>query len=88
LSRVAAHRHKPEFGGCYFHCRFIENGRSISVDELIKEIQKYTSYMKASGGGVTVSGGEPLYQPRFVAELFKRCKALTRIQSLNRVKFG
>ncbi len=32
--------------------------------------------MQASGGGVTVSGGEPLYQPHFVAEIFKRCKAL------------
>uniref|UniRef100_A0A832H6U9 Pyruvate formate-lyase-activating enzyme n=1 Tax=Oscillatoriales cyanobacterium SpSt-402 TaxID=2282168 RepID=A0A832H6U9_9CYAN len=57
-------------------CRFIENGKKVTVDELIQEIQKYTSYMKASGGGITVSGGEPLYQPHFVAEIFKRCKAL------------
>lgn len=57
-------------------CRYTENGKQVSVDELIDEIQKYTSYMKTSGGGVTVSGGEALYQPRFVAELFKRCKAL------------
>lgn len=57
-------------------CRYIENGKKVSVDELIEEIQKYTSYMKATGGGVTVSGGEPLYQPHFVAEIFRRCKAL------------
>lgn len=57
-------------------CRFVENGKKVSVDELIEEIQKYTSYMHASGGGVTVSGGEPLYQPHFVAEIFRRCKAL------------
>ncbi|WP_088893345.1 pyruvate formate-lyase-activating protein [Leptolyngbya ohadii] len=57
-------------------CRYMENGRKISVDELIPEIQKYASYMNASGGGLTVSGGEPLYQPHFVAELFKRCRAL------------
>lgn len=57
-------------------CRLMENGRKVSVDELIPEIQKYASYMNASGGGLTVSGGEPLYQPHFVAELFKRCRAL------------
>lgn len=54
----------------------MENGRKVSVDELMEEIQKYISYMQASGGGVTVSGGEPLYQPHFVAEIFKRCNAL------------
>lgn len=57
-------------------CRYMDNGKKVTVDELIAEIQKYTSYMNASGGGVTVSGGEPLYQPHFVAELFRRCKAL------------
>jgi pyruvate formate lyase activating enzyme len=57
-------------------CRHIENGKQTSVDELIAEIQKYTSYMKASGGGVTISGGEPLFQPDFVKEIFKRCKEL------------
>ncbi len=56
-------------------CRYIENGKRISVDDLMEEVQKYTAYMNASGGGVTVSGGEPLYQPHFVAEIFKRCKA-------------
>ncbi|WNZ26974.1 pyruvate formate lyase-activating protein [Leptolyngbya sp. NK1-12] len=57
-------------------CRYMENGRKVSVDELIEEIQKYSTYMKASGGGVTVSGGEPLYQPHFVAEIFRRCHGL------------
>jgi len=58
-------------------CRYIENGKKVSVDTLMQEIQKYTSYMNASGGGVTVSGGEPLYQPHFVTEIFRRCKALS-----------
>lgn len=57
-------------------CRHLENGKKVTVDELMEEIQKYTSYMKASRGGVTVSGGEPLYQPHFVTEIFRRCKAL------------
>ncbi|WP_211293126.1 pyruvate formate-lyase-activating protein [Brunnivagina elsteri] len=57
-------------------CRYLEHGKQVTVDELIAEIQKYTSYMKASGGGVTISGGEPLYQPEFVREIFRRCKSL------------
>jgi len=57
-------------------CRSIDNGKLTTVDELIAEIKKYRTYMNASGGGVTVSGGEPLFQPQFVAELFRRCKAL------------
>jgi len=57
-------------------CRYSENGKRVSVDQLMEEIQKYTSYMRASGGGVTVSGGEPLSQHQFVAEIFQRCHAL------------
>lgn len=57
-------------------CRYLENGKQVSVDELITDIQKYTSYMNASGGGVTVSGGEPLFQSQFVTEIFRRCHAL------------
>ena len=57
-------------------CRYLEHGKQVTVDELIVEIQKYTSYMKASGGGVTISGGEPLFQPEFVREIFRRCKEL------------
>lgn len=61
---------------CNPDCRHLEDGHPVSVDELINEIQKYTPYMKASGGGVTVCEGEPLFQPQFVREIFKQCKAL------------
>ncbi|MCT7957095.1 pyruvate formate-lyase-activating protein [Laspinema palackyanum] len=57
-------------------CRHIEEGKVVSVDELIEEVQKYRSYMRFSGGGVTVTGGEPLMQPEFVREIFRRCKEL------------
>lgn len=57
-------------------CRHLADGKLVSVDALIDEIQQYRPYMQASGGGVTVSGGEPLFQPEFVREIFKRCQEL------------
>lgn len=49
-------------------------GQSLSVEECMKEILRDRGYYERSGGGVTVSGGEPLLQSDFVAELFKACK--------------
>ncbi|HEY9880865.1 MAG TPA: pyruvate formate-lyase-activating protein [Leptolyngbyaceae cyanobacterium] len=57
-------------------CRHEEDGKEVTVDELIAEVQKYRDYMKLSGGGVTVTGGEPLQQPQFVREIFRRCRQL------------
>ncbi len=52
--------------------RFI--GREMSVDDVFKEIARDADYYQDSGGGVTVSGGELLYQPEFTAALLKRCR--------------
>ncbi|MDJ0742139.1 MAG: pyruvate formate-lyase-activating protein [Xenococcaceae cyanobacterium MO_167.B27] len=57
-------------------CRYPNGGKEVTVDELIEDIQKYHSYMKFSGGGVTITGGEPLMQPEFVLEIFRRCQEL------------
>jgi len=46
-------------------CRTPNKGKEVTVDELIADIQKYYSYMDFSGGGVTITGGEPLMQPEF-----------------------
>ncbi len=70
--------------GCPLRClychnpdsRCIEDGEAISVDELMVEIEKYRSYFQFSGGGVTVTGGEPLMQPEFVKEIFQRCRQI------------
>lgn len=48
----------------------------MSVKSLMEDIKKYLPYMKHSGGGVTVSGGEPLLQLDFLLALFKECKKL------------
>ncbi|NMA82401.1 MAG: pyruvate formate lyase-activating protein [Epulopiscium sp.] len=68
--------------GCPLRCQYCHNpdswkpsdGQEITVDELMKEIIKYKSYINFSGGGITASGGEPLMQPVFIKELFRRCQ--------------
>lgn len=67
--------------GCQFRCQYCHNpdtwklkyGKRMSVDEVIDEIRPYAGFLKIAGG-VTVSGGEPLVQPLFVGEIFRRIK--------------
>ena len=49
-------------------------GKSITTDEAYAEIQRDKVFYEASGGGVTVSGGEPLFQPEFTTELLRKCR--------------
>jgi len=49
-------------------------GRETTVDGLMKEIARDTSFFDQSGGGVTFSGGEPLVQSGFLLELLSRCR--------------
>jgi pyruvate formate lyase activating enzyme len=49
-------------------------GREVSVEEVLLEIKRDMEYYRNSGGGVTVSGGEPLFQPEFTAALLKLCR--------------
>ena len=51
-------------------------GRKMTVDEVMREIERDLPFYDESGGGVTFSGGEPLAQRAFLSELLKRCKAL------------
>ena len=41
---------------------------------MLNEAKKYKTYFDLSGGGITVSGGDPLFQLDFVNELFKQAK--------------
>lgn len=62
---------------CYDECpsdAIKQWGKAMSVEECMKEIMRDVGYYERSGGGVTVSGGEPLIQADFVAELFQACK--------------
>lgn len=73
--------------GCPLRCMYCHNpdtwlvkdphdperhlGTPYTVDELVSKILRYKTYF-ANGGGVTVSGGEPLVQAEFVTELFSK----------------
>ena len=50
-------------------------GQSLSVDEVMAEIEKDRVFHDESGGGVTFSGGEPLARPRFLETLLDTCRA-------------
>ncbi len=63
--------------GCPFRCLFCHNpdtwqvlsSHRQSVDTVLADILKYRDFFRFSGGGVTLSGGEPLMQPEFVRAL-------------------
>lgn len=50
-------------------------GRRITADEVIRKVVEDEVFYKKSGGGITLSGGEPLFQPEFSLELLRRAKA-------------
>ncbi len=49
-------------------------GKSMSVDEVMAEVMRDESLYRESGGGITLSGGEPLYQGEFSVSLLKSAK--------------
>ncbi|MCD6428616.1 MAG: glycyl-radical enzyme activating protein [Desulfurococcales archaeon] len=64
-------------GTCAEHCptsAITVIGREVTVDELMQEIEKDELLYDYSEGGVTFSGGEPLYQHSFLKEVLKECK--------------
>lgn len=49
-------------------------GREVTVEGLIQEVERDLLYYDESGGGVTLSGGEPLAQPDFLLAFLRRCE--------------
>lgn len=49
-------------------------GETLSVEQVLTEIEKDELFIQRSGGGVTISGGEPLFQGPFIVNLLKACK--------------
>ena len=50
-------------------------GRCVSVNEVLEEVKKDTIFYENSGGGMTLSGGEPMLQADFAIELLREAKA-------------
>ena len=49
-------------------------GYEVTVEELVREIEKDRIFYDQSGGGVTASGGEPFMQPEFLEGLLEACR--------------
>lgn len=72
------------FSGCPLRCLYCHNpdtveakdGQDVTLDELLAKVKRYLPVFTASGGGITLSGGEVLQQPRFAARLLHEAKAL------------
>ena len=67
--------------GCALRCQYCHNpdtwnirhGQDTPLDEILALIDRYEKIFRVTGGGVTVSGGEPLLQPAFVRRIFRHC---------------
>jgi pyruvate formate lyase activating enzyme len=70
--------------GCSLRCWYCHNpdtsydrrGTRRKVSEILAEISQYKDFIKGSGGGVTISGGDPLFQPKLTKGILAGCKAL------------
>jgi pyruvate formate lyase activating enzyme len=70
--------------GCQFHCLYchnpdtwnMRNGMPVTLDRAVEEVRKYRFGLKIMSGGLTMSGGEPLMQQRFVMRLFAAAQGM------------
>ena len=77
-------RHVIFTQGCQLRCLYCHNpdslqlkkGHRVASGKLLDEIQKSSTFLRSARGGVTISGGEPLVQPKFVASIFRGCKEM------------
>jgi pyruvate formate lyase activating enzyme len=70
--------------GCPLRCLYCQNpdtwhmrdGGLMSVDDVERRMRRYSRFVTTAGGGVTISGGEPLLQPDFTRRLLEAARAL------------
>jgi len=70
--------------GCALRCLYCHNpdtwqmrrGERNTLEQVMEKVRRYEKVLKATGGGVTLSGGEPLLQAQFVENIFVECKKL------------
>lgn len=69
--------------GCHLRCQYCHNpdtwplnqGTHCAPEAVIDNAARYAAFLRASGGGITVTGGEPLVQAPFAMQLLRRAKA-------------
>ena len=70
--------------GCNWRCQYchnpdtwnMTNGMPVPLSRATEELRKYRHGLKIMNGGLTISGGEPLMQSRFVVKLFTAAKSM------------
>jgi pyruvate formate lyase activating enzyme len=70
--------------GCPLRCQYCHNpdtwhklnGQPVTVSRSMRQIGKYAQVLKISKGGITISGGEPVLQRKFLTRIFRLCKEL------------
>ena len=70
--------------GCMFRCQFchnpdtwtVRNGIPVAATKAVEQLRKYRQGLKVMAGGLTISGGEPLMQTRFVLKRFQAAKSM------------
>lgn len=65
-------------GECVNACpsgALVLKGKTMTIQQLIKELRKDATIFRRSEGGITLSGGEPLVQYEFASELLSACKS-------------
>lgn len=68
--------------GCLMRCQYCHNpetwhmkdGMKMTATDVMTEVLKYERFMKLSGGGITISGGEPMVQAPFINRIFRAAK--------------
>lgn len=70
--------------GCGLRCKychnpdtsFVRRGNEMTAEEVLTDIERYAGFLKGSGGGVTLSGGDPLFQIEFSRAVLDGCKKM------------
>ncbi|MCI1867650.1 pyruvate formate-lyase-activating protein [Bifidobacterium crudilactis] len=70
--------------GCPLRCQYCQNpdtwkmrdGQPVYLSAMINKIDRYKDLFKATGGGITFSGGESMMQPAFVSRVFRAAKEM------------
>lgn len=69
--------------GCSLRCRYCHNpdtsfaprGEETDAREVVADVVRYADFLRGSGGGVTLSGGDPLFQIEFSRAILSGCRA-------------